>query len=211
MNMIKITDLEKIYRTEEVETVALNKLSMEVKTVIRNIYLSVSALVFAILSSLIVWQGATFIYAYLIALDWTVILFTGFVVLAVIAALIFTNKWVVLGSKSPIISLWLDLKQLLSKITWDIAYKIMIWGFVTVFATIFTIGCFVSYSKINQYNSDLHMSGQWYKMYLDRDKDYKDLKQLYDEQSIDYASAVNTIKTHFYAGERDTLKSPDGI
>src|SRR2546423_2461863 len=29
--MIKITDLEKIYRTEEVETVALNKLTMEVK------------------------------------------------------------------------------------------------------------------------------------------------------------------------------------
>ena len=29
--MIKITDLEKIYRTEEVETVALNKLSVEVK------------------------------------------------------------------------------------------------------------------------------------------------------------------------------------
>jgi putative ABC transport system ATP-binding protein len=29
--MIKITDLEKIYRTEEVETVALNKLSIEVK------------------------------------------------------------------------------------------------------------------------------------------------------------------------------------
>ena len=29
--MIKITNLEKIYRTEEVETVALNKLSMEVK------------------------------------------------------------------------------------------------------------------------------------------------------------------------------------
>ena len=30
-HMIKITDLEKIYRTEEVETVALNKLSLEVK------------------------------------------------------------------------------------------------------------------------------------------------------------------------------------
>ena len=29
--MIKITDLEKIYRTEDVETVALNKLSFEVK------------------------------------------------------------------------------------------------------------------------------------------------------------------------------------
>src|SRR4028119_1938686 len=29
--MIKITDLEKVYRTEEVETVALNKISMEVK------------------------------------------------------------------------------------------------------------------------------------------------------------------------------------
>ena len=29
--MIKITDLEKIYRTEDVETIALNKLSMEVK------------------------------------------------------------------------------------------------------------------------------------------------------------------------------------
>jgi putative ABC transport system ATP-binding protein len=29
--MIKITDLEKVYRTEEVETVALNKLSIEVK------------------------------------------------------------------------------------------------------------------------------------------------------------------------------------
>ena len=29
--MIKITELEKIYRTEEVETVALNKLSFEVK------------------------------------------------------------------------------------------------------------------------------------------------------------------------------------
>ena len=29
--MIKITDLEKYYRTEEVETIALNKLSMEVK------------------------------------------------------------------------------------------------------------------------------------------------------------------------------------
>src|SRR5881394_2387491 len=29
--MIKIKDLEKIYRTEEVETVALNKLSLEVK------------------------------------------------------------------------------------------------------------------------------------------------------------------------------------
>ena len=29
--MIKISELEKIYRTEEVETVALNKLSMEVK------------------------------------------------------------------------------------------------------------------------------------------------------------------------------------
>ena len=29
--MIKITDLEKIYRTEEVETIALNKLSFEVK------------------------------------------------------------------------------------------------------------------------------------------------------------------------------------
>ena len=30
--MIKITDLEKFYRTEEVETIALNKLSMEVGT-----------------------------------------------------------------------------------------------------------------------------------------------------------------------------------
>lgn len=30
-NMIKITDLEKFYRTEEVETVALNKLTIEVK------------------------------------------------------------------------------------------------------------------------------------------------------------------------------------
>jgi len=29
--MIKITDLEKYYRTEEVETVALNKLSFEIK------------------------------------------------------------------------------------------------------------------------------------------------------------------------------------
>ena len=29
--MLKITNLEKIYRTEEVETVALNKLSLEVK------------------------------------------------------------------------------------------------------------------------------------------------------------------------------------
>jgi len=29
--MIKIRDLEKIYRTEDVETVALNKLSMDVK------------------------------------------------------------------------------------------------------------------------------------------------------------------------------------
>src|SRR5215212_4519730 len=29
--MIKITNLEKIYRTEEVETIALNKLSLEVK------------------------------------------------------------------------------------------------------------------------------------------------------------------------------------
>ena len=29
--MIKISELEKIYRTEEVETVALNKLSMAVK------------------------------------------------------------------------------------------------------------------------------------------------------------------------------------
>ena len=30
--MIKVTDLEKIYRTEEVETVALNKISFEIKT-----------------------------------------------------------------------------------------------------------------------------------------------------------------------------------
>ena len=30
--MIKITDLEKFYRTEEVETIALNKLSIEIKT-----------------------------------------------------------------------------------------------------------------------------------------------------------------------------------
>jgi putative ABC transport system ATP-binding protein len=30
--MIKITNLEKFYRTEEVETIALNKLSMEVAT-----------------------------------------------------------------------------------------------------------------------------------------------------------------------------------
>jgi putative ABC transport system ATP-binding protein len=30
--MLKITDLEKIYRTEDIETVALNKLSLEVKT-----------------------------------------------------------------------------------------------------------------------------------------------------------------------------------
>ncbi|HEX2533979.1 MAG TPA: ATP-binding cassette domain-containing protein, partial [Chitinophagaceae bacterium] len=29
--MIKIKDLEKIYRTEDVETVALNKLSLEVR------------------------------------------------------------------------------------------------------------------------------------------------------------------------------------
>ncbi len=29
--MIKITDLVKVYRTEEVETTALNKLSLEVK------------------------------------------------------------------------------------------------------------------------------------------------------------------------------------
>src|SRR6201999_49820 len=29
--MIKITDMEKFYRTEEVETIALNKLSLEVK------------------------------------------------------------------------------------------------------------------------------------------------------------------------------------
>ena len=31
MNVINITDLEKIYRTEEVETVALNKISFEIK------------------------------------------------------------------------------------------------------------------------------------------------------------------------------------
>lgn len=31
MTMIKITDLEKIYRTEEIETVALNKISFEIK------------------------------------------------------------------------------------------------------------------------------------------------------------------------------------
>src|SRR5882672_1316090 len=31
MTMIKITELEKIYRTEEVETVALNKISFEIK------------------------------------------------------------------------------------------------------------------------------------------------------------------------------------
>jgi len=31
--MIKIKELEKIYRTEEVETVALNKLSIEIKKV----------------------------------------------------------------------------------------------------------------------------------------------------------------------------------
>src|SRR6201987_5061443 len=30
-NMIKISDMEKIYRTEDVETVALNKLSIEVR------------------------------------------------------------------------------------------------------------------------------------------------------------------------------------
>src|ERR671926_1287241 len=30
-NIIKITDLEKVYRTEEVETIALNKLNLEVK------------------------------------------------------------------------------------------------------------------------------------------------------------------------------------
>ncbi|HYJ62690.1 MAG TPA: ABC transporter ATP-binding protein, partial [Parafilimonas sp.] len=30
--MIKISELEKVYRTEEVETVALNKLTFEVKT-----------------------------------------------------------------------------------------------------------------------------------------------------------------------------------
>jgi len=30
--MIKITNLEKFYRTEEVETIALNKLTMEVAT-----------------------------------------------------------------------------------------------------------------------------------------------------------------------------------
>jgi putative ABC transport system ATP-binding protein len=30
-NMIKITNLEKVYRTDEVETIALNKLSMEIK------------------------------------------------------------------------------------------------------------------------------------------------------------------------------------
>ena len=30
--MIKITDLEKFYRTEEVETIALNKLSIDVNT-----------------------------------------------------------------------------------------------------------------------------------------------------------------------------------
>ncbi|MFW2477716.1 MAG: ATP-binding cassette domain-containing protein, partial [Sediminibacterium sp.] len=29
--MIKITNLEKVYRTDEVETIALNKLSMEIK------------------------------------------------------------------------------------------------------------------------------------------------------------------------------------
>ena len=29
--MIKITDLEKFYRTEEVQTIAINKLSFEVK------------------------------------------------------------------------------------------------------------------------------------------------------------------------------------
>ena len=29
--MIKITNLEKVYRTDEVETVALNKLTLEVK------------------------------------------------------------------------------------------------------------------------------------------------------------------------------------
>jgi len=29
--MLKITDLEKIYRTEDIETVALNKLSLGVK------------------------------------------------------------------------------------------------------------------------------------------------------------------------------------
>ena len=31
MSVINITDLEKIYRTEEVETVALNKISFEIK------------------------------------------------------------------------------------------------------------------------------------------------------------------------------------
>jgi hypothetical protein len=159
-------------------------------------------LVFAVLSVLVILQGATFIYAYLAALNWTQILFTTSLIFIVIAALLFTNKWVVLGNKSPIISVWLDLKQFISKITWDLAKRVLIWTLVGIYIIQLVIGCFVIHSKVIQYDNNIRLSSQWHTMYINKSKDYNDLKEMFDEQSIDYADLHNTVKKRLATGGR---------
>lgn len=169
---------------------------------VRNVYLSFSALVFALLSLLLVWQGAMFVGAFIAALNWTQILFYVSVVLVTIAALVFTNTWLVLNKESPILYLWLQMKQFISNITWNKLYK---WTFCLVVGTyiiLFIVGSYATYSKINKFNNDIRLSGQWRTMYLEKAKDYNDLKQLYDEQSVDYADLHNTVKNRLAIGAK---------
>ncbi|MDP4224742.1 MAG: hypothetical protein Q8910_00030 [Bacteroidota bacterium] len=167
---------------------------------VRNVYLSVSALVFAVLSFLLIGQGAMFIGAFLVALNWTQILFYISLALVVIVALIFTNTWLVLNEQSPILFLWLKTKQFISNITFNELYKWTLRLVIGIYIILFVIGCCMTYSKINKFNNDIQLSGQWHNMYLEKAKDYNDLKQLYDEQSIDYASIHNELKHRLAMG-----------
>jgi hypothetical protein len=160
----------------------------------------VSALVFAVLSFLLVWQGTMFVGAFLVALNWTQILFFLSFTLVVIVALVFTNTWLVLNEQSPILFLWLKMKQFISNVTLDRLYKWSFYLVVAAYILLFIVGSYVTYSKINKFNNDIRLSGQWHNMYLEKAKDYEDLKQLYDEQSVDYASIHNELKHRLAMG-----------
>jgi hypothetical protein len=167
---------------------------------VRKVYLTIAALVFGLECWLVAQIGAISIYKIAVGLDWVQILFGMFLGLVIITALALTNSWIVLGEQSPILYWWLKIKQFISKMTWELANQIATWILIVTFIIVLVIGSCVTWTKINQYNNDIRMSGQWHRMYLDKAKDYDSLKRLNDEMSTDYASAVNTIKTHFASG-----------
>jgi hypothetical protein len=169
---------------------------------VRKVYLTVAALIFGFECWLAIRIGAISIYQTMIGLDWVQILFYMFLGFVVIAAFALTNSWIVLGEKSPILYWWLKVNQFISKMTWELANKIVLGTILGLLIIILAVGCTVGYGKFKSAADDLQKVEYYKQKCIEQQKTIEDQNKLINDMSIDYADLHNTVKKRLAMGGR---------